>query len=119
MNRFQVGPTRLRNGWKARIYALDAGGKYAIHGAYQEEGSDKWTFGEWLIDGKFAEFVDYNSPFDLLPNAVPVITDAALEAFYEARGIGGKVAKPRDKVDEFNAKAIAAAMLVILAETSE
>ena len=52
---------------------------------------------------------------DLLPNAAPVVSDAALDAFYAARG--GARACQRDAYDAKIAAGLAAAFAVMLTET--
>lgn len=44
---------RLRNGLKARIYAVDGGGSYKIHGAVFDASSPKlWWINIWRASGR-------------------------------------------------------------------
>lgn len=117
MKRFQNGPARLDNGWEARIYALDGGDGFPIHGAYRIAGDDEWIAMVWRENGRRIDISE--SPLDILPNAAPVVSDAALDAFYAATCKVSRVASPRDEIDEKNAAGLAAAFAVMLAEQGE
>lgn len=112
MKRFQIGPARLDNGWEARIYALDGGDGFPIHGAYRIAGDNKWMPMAWRENGRRTSYAECG--LDLLPNATPVVSDAALDAFYAARG--GARACQRDAYDAKIAAGLAAAFAVMLAE---
>lgn len=114
MKRFQVGPARLRNGREARIYALDGGETRPIHGAHLLDG--EWLVQAWRADGRCSDYAECG--LDLLPNATPFVSDAALDAFYKARGGIGR-SSPRDGLDERNAAGLAAAFAVMLSEQGE
>lgn len=116
MKRFHKGPAQLDNGCEADIYRIDAGGRYPIHAGYYDILRDRWLLAAFSADGK-AEW--YGSP-GLLPNAAPapVVSDAALDAYYDARGWSG-VDHPRTDVDRSIAAGIAAAFAVMLAEQGE
>ena len=47
-------PVQTRDGRHVRIYTMDAGGKYPIHGAIQSE-ADTWEHEAWMIDGSNVE----------------------------------------------------------------
>ena len=62
----QINPGELwltRGGAKARIYAVDGGHGYAIHGAMNIEGGG-WEVRIWTIEGKYVE--GEQSTFDLV-----------------------------------------------------
>lgn len=61
---------QLRNGMKARIYALDGHGTDLVHGARFEDGH--WTLMSWSsIDGGFSQFDD--SEYDIVGEWKPTI----------------------------------------------
>ena len=43
---------KTRDGRKVRIYAVDGGGDYPVHGAIKEEGV--WLFESWASDGQYS-----------------------------------------------------------------
>lgn len=52
----------MRDDRKVRIYALDAGGEYPVHGAVWDESEEHWTNDfEWTLDGHFLYDDDENS----------------------------------------------------------
>ena len=42
---------RTRDGREVRIYAVDAGGDYPVHGAVL--GEEGWQFNSWALDGRW------------------------------------------------------------------
>lgn len=53
-----------RGGLKARVYAVDGGGRYPAHGSVWGEGS--WFVMSWTADGKHRDD-RASDPFDLMP----------------------------------------------------
>ena len=106
MKKFQIGAAQVRNGWKARVYALDCGGEYSIHGAYlQPDG--QWISCAWKSNGSY--FTN-EGDIDLLPNAADVVvSDAALDAYYRERGWKIPVGHPRNANDREVSRGLAAA----------
>ena len=114
MKRFQKGPARLRDGTEAEIYRLDGGGGFPIHAGVRWQGG-VWSFQAFSADGLPPSGVDKDRA--LLPNAAPVVSDAALDAFYAAVDwVGVEISRPRDDADERWAAGLAAAFVVMLAE---
>ena len=61
----QINPGEIwltRGGAKVRIYAVDGGEGYPIHGAV--DGVDGWGARIWTIEGKYSK--DYQSTFDIV-----------------------------------------------------
>ena len=61
----QINPGEIwltRGGAKVRIYAVDGGEGYPIHGAI--DGVDGWGARIWTIEGKYSK--DYQSTFDIV-----------------------------------------------------
>lgn len=61
---FEIGETQLVDGTKARIYALDAGGQYPIHGAYYQHG--QWEPDSWTQQGRIYSEWDADHPRNLI-----------------------------------------------------
>jgi hypothetical protein len=53
-----------RDGREVRLYAVDAGGVFPVHGAYLSRGSKKWVSLTWNPVGRF--FEGYESSNDLI-----------------------------------------------------
>jgi hypothetical protein len=58
MNDIQVGKFyKTRNGLKVRIYALDGGKPYSVHGAYQATDGG-WSLTSWTSGGMYRDLLD-------------------------------------------------------------
>jgi len=55
---------RTRDGQEVRIYAVDGGGKYPIHGAIKVDEENFWAMGSWKKTGKYA--VEFETKEDLI-----------------------------------------------------
>ena len=79
----------LRNGFCYRVYALDGGGGWKIHGAYFNPVYEEWVFMGLSENGKYFS----NSDFDLLPPASPrikgecwlVVTSSGVMGAFESK----------------------------------
>lgn len=66
MNHIYVGAlVRLRNGRKARIYSLDAGGRYPVHGASYRPEDSQWLPETWTTEG-VQVVSEPSSPYDIV-----------------------------------------------------
>ncbi len=54
---------RARNGREVRIYAVDCGGDYPVHGAIFQDGI--WVIIHWKSDGKYLES-QFDHGYDLI-----------------------------------------------------
>jgi len=57
---------KTRDGHKVRIYAVDGGDRYPVHGAYWNDESNFWESGTWSAHGVFYLRVDEWSNLDLV-----------------------------------------------------
>lgn len=67
-----IDPTKeykTRSGLPVRIYAVDCGGVYCIHGAYFA--TDKWLGATWKADGRSVG-TSHDSPSDLIEVREPI-----------------------------------------------
>lgn len=81
MTTFEPGKTyRTRDGREARVYAVDGGGSYPIHGAIKHAGY--WCAATWAADGGDARVGASSN--DLLPPTPPAPADDAYAAAWRA-----------------------------------
>lgn len=68
MNKIDINKKyRTREGYEVRIYAVDGGGDYPVHGAIRT--GDKWESKSWKSDGTYIGILPYRSEpdcFDLI-----------------------------------------------------
>ncbi len=66
MTKVELGKQyKLRNGAEARVYAVDGGGDYPVHGAYVHEHG--WSVMTWREDGRsWRSGNGRNEPYDLV-----------------------------------------------------
>lgn len=63
MSKIEMGRTyRTRDGREVRIYAVDGGGKFPVHGAFRL--NDLWEISWWTAEGKYTMGNEY--PRDLI-----------------------------------------------------
>lgn len=94
---------RTRGGEDARIYAVDGGDDYSIHGAVLTPWG--WRTREWHSSGCVEEG-DTNRD-DLIPPA-PAVSDAVWEAYW--RAYHPKMIAPKMRDDHIVARSLAAAI---------
>ena len=89
---------RLTNGWYARIYAIDCGGNFPVHGAYLNTRTDCWISQQWDYDGHCMT----NSPTFNLVEVRPRHKRTVCINMYPGNGVSLHLSRELADASEFN-----------------
>lgn len=103
---------RTRDGREVRIYAVDGGGEYPVHGAYEFNG--RWQCTQWTATGGVHVLV-YTTDFDLIevrPRIKREVWVNVYNGFYDCR-------ESKAEADAVGGNRIACVKLLIDVEEGE
>ncbi len=87
---------RTRGGHEVRIYAMDCGGDYPIHGSVKIDG--EWVSGEWSEDGRY--FPDRKTNHDLIEVKPRIKMEYWLNVYSEDSGVFGSFRRTKKEAEK-------------------